>query len=88
SRGASATLTFTARRVVWNGPTGPTRGKAKIYVDGRYIRTVDLRRGSFDARASLYRTSWSKSGRHTLKILVVGTRGRPMVAIDDFAVTP
>ena len=88
SKGASATLTFTGRRVAWNGPTGPTRGKAKVYVDGVYVRTVDLRRSSFDARATLFRTSWSKSATHTLKILVVGTAGRPMVAIDDFTVTP
>ncbi len=88
SKGASATLTFTGRRVAWNGPTGPTRGKAKVYVDGAYVRTVDMRRGSFDARATLFRIGWSKSATHTLKIVVVGTRGRSMVAIDDFTVTP
>jgi hypothetical protein len=87
SRGASATLTFTGRRVVWYGPTGPTRGKARVYVDGKAVRTVDLRRRSFDPRAALYSTRWSKSGRHTLRIVVLGTTGRPMVAIDDFAVT-
>jgi hypothetical protein len=86
-RGASATLTFTGRRVVWYGPTGPTRGKARVYVDGKAVRTVDLRRRSFDPRAALYSTRWSKSGRHTLRIVVLGTTGRPMVAIDDFAIT-
>jgi hypothetical protein len=87
ARGASATLTFTGRRVVWYGPAGPTRGKARIYVDGKAARTVDLRRRSFDPRAALYSTRWSKRGRHTLRIVVLGTSGRPMVAIDDFAIT-
>lgn len=86
STGASATLTFTGRRVAWNGPTGPTRGKAKVYVDGTHVRTVDLRRGSYDARATLFRTGWKTSGKHTLTIVVVGTKGRPMVAIDDFSI--
>jgi hypothetical protein len=71
---------------VWHGPTGPTRGKAKVYVDGRYVRTVDLRRAVFDPRATLFRTGWSKVGRHSLTIVVVGSKGRPMVAIDDFTI--
>jgi muramidase (phage lysozyme) len=86
SKGASATVQFTARRIAWNGPTGPTRGKAKVYVDGRYVRTVDLRRAVFDPRATLFRTAWSKVGKHSLTIVVVGSKGRPMVAIDDFTI--
>ena len=86
--GATATFAFTGRRVTWYGPQGPTRGKAKVYVDGAYVKTVDLRSGSFDARDVLFRKSWKSSGEHTLTIEVVGTRGRPMVAIDEFAVLP
>jgi hypothetical protein len=29
---------------------------------------------------------WSTAGTHTIRIVVLGTRGRPMVAIDDFAI--
>jgi hypothetical protein len=86
SKGASATFTFTGRRVAWNGPTGPTRGKAKVYVDGKYMKTVDLRRASFDARTTLFRKGWKTAAKHTLTIVVVGTKGRAMVAIDDFTV--
>jgi len=86
SAGASATFSFTGRKVSWNGPTGPTRGKAKVYVDGTYVRTVNLYRRSFDARTTLFRAGWKTAGEHTLKIVVVGTKGRPMVAIDDFVV--
>lgn len=84
--GASATFTFTGTQVTWNGPTGPTRGKAKVYVDGTYVKTVNLYRRTFDARATLFRTGWKAAGEHTLTIVVVGTKGRPMVAIDDFVV--
>jgi hypothetical protein len=85
SRGASATIRFTGRAIAWRGPIGPTRGRAKIYVDGRYARTVDLRGASFDPRATLYRTSWSTLGRHSLTIVVAGPSGRP-VAIDDVTI--
>jgi hypothetical protein len=86
SAGASATFTFTGRKVSWNGPTGPTRGKAKVFIDGTYIKTVNLYRRSFDARSTLFRTGWKSAGKHSITIVVVGTKGRPMVAIDDFVV--
>ncbi len=86
SAGASATFTFSGRKVWWNGPTGPTRGRAKVYVDGKFVRTVNLHNRSFDARATLFKIGWKSAGEHTLRIVVVGTRGHPMVAIDDFVV--
>jgi len=88
SKGASATFTFTGKVVGWNGPRGKTRGQAKVYLDGRYIKTVNLYRSKFDARARLFRYAWSKPGKHTIKIVVAGTAGHPMVAIDDFTVIP
>ena len=87
SKGASATLTFTGRRIVWHGPAGPTRGKARVYLDGKPVRTIDLRRRGFDPRAAVYSKRWSRSGKHTIRIVVLGTTGRPMVAIDDFTIT-
>ena len=85
-RGASATLTFTGRGVTWYGPTGPTRGKAKVYVDGKLVRTVDLRRSTFHARAAVYSKRWSTARKHTIKIVVLRTSGRSMVAIDGFGI--
>lgn len=85
SRGASATIRFTGRAVAWRGPTGPTRGRAKVYVDGRYVRTVDLRQAAFDPRATLYRTTWSTIAPHSLTIVVAGASGHP-VAIDDVTI--
>ena len=85
-RGASATLTFTGSGVTWFGPTGPTRGKAKVYIDGRLVRTVDLRRSTFHARSAVYSKRWSTSRTHTIRIVVLGTSGRSMVAIDDVGI--
>jgi hypothetical protein len=84
SRGASATVTFTGRSIAWVGPVGPTRGRARVSIDGVAVGTVDLRRSSFRARATIFRKGWAVAGQHTLTITVISS-GRP-VAIDEFIV--
>ncbi len=84
--GASATFTFSGSTVVWYGPVGPTRGKARVLVDGTYLKTVDLYARSFTARKAVFSKSWASAGAHTLTIQVLGTAGHPYVAIDSFTV--
>lgn len=84
--GATLTFTFTGYSVAWIGPKGPTRGRAKVYLDGTLVKTVDTGAARFRAVNTLYRASWPTYGRHTLVIEVVGTAGRPMVAVDEFRV--
>jgi hypothetical protein len=84
--GATATFAFRGSKVVWYGPVGPTRGTARVLVDGHYLKTVNLYARSFTARKTLFSRSWSKVGAHTLTIEVVGTAGHPYVAIDGFTV--
>jgi Transglycosylase-like domain len=86
--GATATLSFTGRSVLWYGPVGKTRGKARVYLDGAYVKTVNLQRATFRARTVAFRATWKSAGAHTLRIEVVGTPGHPMVAIDEFIVGP
>lgn len=83
--GAIATYTLYAKSVAWIGPVGPTRGRARVYVDGTSIGIVDLRRSSFKPRVTLFSRAWSRAGAHTLTIQVLGA-GRP-VAIDEFVIT-
>ena len=85
--GATARFTFTGSRVIWYGPVGPTRGKAKIGIDGVYVKTVDLYRSGFTAHKALFIKTWKTAGKHSLVIQVVGTPGRPYVAIDGFGVS-
>jgi len=84
--GASATFTFSGNRIVWYGPVGPTRGQARVSIDGVYVKTVNLHRAGFRSRALVYSTSFATVGKHTLTIEVVGTKGHPLVAIDDLVV--
>jgi hypothetical protein len=81
-----ATFRFTGRQVAWNGPKGPTRGEARVYVDGRYVKTVDLYARRFDPRDRIFTKSFGRSGAHRLTIKVMGTPGHPVVAIDEFLV--
>jgi hypothetical protein len=85
--GATASITFTGSRIAWKGPVGPTRGKARILIDGKVVKTVNLRRSSFDPSATIYSVSWKTAGRHTFKIEVVKTPGHKLVAIDELVVT-
>lgn len=86
SKGSSATFRFVGSQVAWNAPKGPTRGKARIYIDGEYIKTVNLHAKHFDARKRIYTKAFAQTGAHALKITVVGTKGHPVVAIDEFLV--
>jgi hypothetical protein len=83
TRGASATITFTGTGIAWFGPVGPTRGSARVYIDGKAIATIDLRRSTFAAHRLLFARPLS-AGTHTFRIVVVSS-GRP-VAIDDLFV--
>jgi hypothetical protein len=85
--GATASITFTGSRIAWKGPVGPTRGKARIRVDGELVKTVNLKRSSFAASTTIYSISWKTPGRHTLEIEVLVTPGHKPVAIDELVVT-
>ncbi len=86
--GATAAITFTGSRIAWYGPVGPTRGKARIIVDGAVQTTIDLERSTFRPRTLLYSDSWKVAGRHSLVIEVLATRGHKLVAIDELVVSP
>lgn len=81
--GASATVTFDGTGIAWLGPVGPTRGTARVYIDGHAIANVDLRRSTFQPHATLFARKLP-AGRHTMQIVVTSS-GRP-VAIDTLIV--
>ena len=85
SRGSTATMTFSGSGIAWAGPVGPTRGKARVYLDGNLVATVDLYRSSFAARDIVFARNVS-NGTHTLRIQTLGTSGRPTVAVDGLYV--
>jgi hypothetical protein len=83
--GAKASLVFDGTRISWVGPTGPTRGKAKVYIDGYYKATVNLYSASFRPLRTVFSTT-VPNGRHKITVIALGTPSRPVVAIDAFKV--
>jgi hypothetical protein len=84
--GASASLQFTGIGIAWIGPTGPTRGKAAVYVDGRFVRTIDTYSPRFSPSKVLYSSTYRTQRGRSIEIRVLGTAGRPTVALDAFIV--
>jgi len=85
-KGASATFSFTGVGFAWIGPVGPTRGQARIYVGGQYVKTVSMYASAYVARHTIFSASYSTQRTRTVTIAVVGTAGHPTVAIDALVV--
>ncbi len=83
--GAWARYTFRGRDIAWIAERGPGHGKAKVYVDGTLVKTVDLTAASDQPRRIVFAKHWSTKGEHTIKVVVSGTSGRPIVSVDGFA---
>jgi hypothetical protein len=82
SKSASLTWTFTGRSASWVVSRASTSGQAYVYVDGTKVATVDLKSSTTKYRDAIWTKSWSSSAKHTVKIVVVGTSGRPTVTTD------
>jgi hypothetical protein len=86
SAGASATLAFSGRAIGLVATLGPTRGAVKVYVDGALIATIDTYADATVYRQVVFNRNWTSYGSHTIKLVVVGTAGRPSFALDAFEI--
>jgi hypothetical protein len=82
--GASATYAFSGRSVAWLAATGPTHGKVRVFVDGLDLGVVDLYRATAAPRQVVFSRAWSSIGAHTVRLVNLGTPGRPAAIIDAF----
>jgi hypothetical protein len=85
-RGANARLTFVGRSVSWVSALGPTRGTARVYVDGRLVATVNLHSATPLVRRIVFARHWSAARTHTIRVIVLGTAGHPRIDLDTFIV--
>ncbi len=65
---------------------GPNMGRAKIYVDGKYVTTVDAYSSKKRPRQLIYYRNFSKKGTHYLKVVNLGTPGRAHFEVDAVVV--
>ncbi|MFI5052880.1 MAG: Ig-like domain-containing protein, partial [Acidimicrobiia bacterium] len=84
--GASASYTFTGRSVAFVTALAWNRGAVKVYIDGVLVTTVDCYAATATYHDVAYARTWASSGTHTIKLVVVGTAGRPRVDLDAIEV--
>lgn len=58
------------------------RGRAKVYIDGKYFKTVDAHSSSLRPRQLALYHAFYKKGDHELKIVNLGTPGRARFDVD------
>jgi subtilisin family serine protease len=81
--GAAVTFATSARAIAIVGRRGPLNGRAKVYVDGVYRSTINLRASSSLSKVVVFNTSWTTTASHSVKVVVIGGTGR--VEVDAFA---
>jgi hypothetical protein len=82
--GASVTLRFEGRGVGWIARTSSSSGNADVFIDDVLVDTVNLEGSSRYGRLVFARDL--EAGPHTMRIVVLGTSGRPRIDIDGFIV--
>ena len=85
-KGASLAVTFTGTGLRIIGPRSLTRGRARIYVDGRHVATVNAHAATYRGRRNLFVATWASEKRRTVRIVVAGTAGHPVFTVDAFVV--
>ncbi|CAN5622391.1 hypothetical protein BH10ACT10_BH10ACT10_07760 [soil metagenome] len=69
------------KHVALVGAAGPNHGKYAVYLDGRKVSTVD----TYSATKVPRRVAWDRAlpaGHHAIKLINLGTTGRPIVQLD------
>ena len=62
--GRKVSYAITGRSIAWVAATGPTRGSAKIWVDGVYAGSVSLRASTTSYRKVVWSRSWRRRSAH------------------------
>ena len=84
--GRTAKYTFSGRTIALVATKGKTMGKVKIYIGTTLVATVDLRKAATQYRTVVWSKTWATSASRTVKLVVVGTAGRPRVDLDAFVI--
>ena len=67
--GAAVTFATSARAIAIVGRRGPLNGRAKVYVDGVYRSTINLRASSSLSKVVVFNTSWTTTASHSVKVV-------------------
>lgn len=82
----SVSYSFSGRAVALATTLRSSAGAVQVWVDGALASTIDTYSASTTYRRIVFSRSWSSYGSHVIKLVVVGTAGRPRVDLDAFEV--
>ena len=86
TRKSGMSWTFTGRSASLVVSRTAISGRATVYFDGRAAGTLDLRATSTRNRQVIWAKNWGVSGKHTVRVVIMGTPGRPGVVLDGLTV--
>lgn len=69
--GASASVRFTGTAFALVTQTGPGRGRARVFVDGHQVTTIDTASATSTYRVLGFQRQFAASGPHTIKVVAV-----------------
>jgi hypothetical protein len=84
--GPSASFSFTGSLIQFVSERGLTRGSFRIYVNGALMATVSNYSTITQNAVIVWQKRFTAVGKHTVKIVNVGTSGHPRVDVDAFVV--
>jgi hypothetical protein len=84
--GSSVSFSFSGRAIAWVTTLRPTSGAVMVYVDNVLAATIDTYSASTTYRRVAFSKGWTAYGSHTIKVVVVGTPGRPRADLDAFEI--
>lgn len=84
--GDEATFTFTGRSFGLVSREARLAGQFQVFVDGEDAGIVDLKSRYRLFQRVVFARSWPTSGEHTVRMVALGTEGRPRVDLDAFIV--
>jgi hypothetical protein len=83
---AQARFSFSGRGVAWVAKTSRRGGRARVYIDGRYVDTISLYSYRAVPRKVVFGRRWGSTRFHTIAIRSVASGARPRVSVDAFVV--
>ena len=80
----STVVTGDGKHVALVMAKGPARGKASLYFDGSYVKTIDTYAATNINRVVMWDKELNGTSSHTIKIVNQATSGRPRIDIDAY----
>jgi hypothetical protein len=84
--GSTISMNFTGHDIAVVVPRGPTRGAARVSIDGVYAGTIWEWQRTSASRQVLFTRAFASGGAHRITLTVLGGGPHPSFRLDAFVV--